>query len=158
MLKQLQNILLRTEEVIIIALLGVMVLLSGTQIFLRNVMDSGISWGDPLLRVMVLWVGLMGAMLATRQNKHIRIDVLSRYLPEGWKRASNTLTGIFSTIVCGLLTWHSGRFVHYEWQDGTEIFSGFPSWLAELILPVGFSIITLRFALLAWQSMKGEAA
>lgn len=154
----LQKLFRRIEETIIIALLGTMIILSGTQIMLRNGWDSGIAWGDPVLRIMVLWVGLLGAMLATRQNKHIRIDILSRYLPGGWKRFSDTLTDLFSAVICGLIAWHSGRFVHYEWQDGTEVFTGFPSWLAELILPVGFSIIALRFLQLAWKSLRGESA
>lgn len=158
MFTTLQKIVHRTEEAIIIALLGLMVVLSGTQIFLRNLWDSGISWGDPLLRVLVLWVGLLGAMLATRQNKHIRIDILSRYLPKHWTRYSALITDLFSSLICALLAWHSGRFVHYEWQDGTEVFTGFPAWLAELIIPIGFTVISIRFALLAWQASRGETA
>jgi len=152
----LQKLLHRTEEAIIIALLSGMILLAGTQILLRNVWDSGIAWGDPLLRILVLWVGLLGAMLATRQNKHIRIDILSRYLPVPWKRFSAILTDLFSAIICGLLAWHSGRFVHYEWMDGTEVFNGFPAWVAELVIPIGFGVITLRFLLLAWITLRGK--
>lgn len=156
--QRLLTLLHRTEEAIIALLLGTMVVLAGTQIFMRNLLDSGIAWGDPLLRVMVLWVGLLGAMLATRQNKHIRIDILSRYLPPTWKRFSAVVTELFSSIICGLLAWHSGRFVHYEWMDGTEVFSGFPAWLAEVILPFGFAVISLRFLLLAWQTLRGKAS
>lgn len=156
MIAALQTFLRRIEEAIIIALLGAMILLAGTQILLRNVWDSGIAWGDPLLRIMVLWVGLLGAMLATRQNKHIRIDILSRYLPQRLKRYSSTLTDLFSAFICGLLAWHSYRFVHYEWMDGTEVFTGFPAWVAELVLPFAFTVIALRFVLLAWESLRGK--
>lgn len=156
MLNRALTLLHRAEELFITLLLGGMILLAGTQILLRNVWDSGISWGDPLLRILVLWVGLLGAMLATRQNKHIRIDILSRYLPQHWGRYSEFISNLFSAIICALLAWHSGRFVHFEWLDGTEVFTGFPAWLAELILPFGFTVITLRFVLLAWQSLTGE--
>lgn len=156
MLTRVLTLLHRAEELFITLLLGGMILLSGTQILLRNLWDSGISWGDPLLRILVLWVGLLGAMLATRQNKHIRIDILSRYLPQHWSRYIEWAANLFSGIICTLLAWHSGRFVHYEWQDGAEVFSGFPAWLAELILPLGFGVIALRFFLLAWESLTGE--
>jgi len=156
MRERLLTLLHRTEEAIIALLLAAMVLLAGTQIFMRNLLDSGIAWGDPLLRIMVLWVGLLGAMLATRQNKHIRIDILSRYLTAAWKRFSAVVSELFSGVICALLAWHSGRFVHYEWMDGTEVFSGFPAWLAELVLPFAFAVISLRFLLLAWQTLRGK--
>lgn len=148
----------RIEEGMIALLLAAMILLAGAQILLRNLWDSGIGWGDPLLRILVLWVGLLGAMLATREDKHIRIDLLSRYLPSGWKRLTAPLTHLFSAVVCALLAWHSGRFVHYEMQDGSVLFNGLPAWVAELILPIAFAIISLRFVLLAWQWIRGEAA
>ncbi|MCW8829267.1 MAG: TRAP transporter small permease [Gammaproteobacteria bacterium] len=158
MLRHIVTLLQRTEEAIITLLLGTMILLAGTQILLRNLWDSGIAWGDPLLRVLVLWIGLLGAMLATRQNRHIRIDILTRHLPVAWQRYSDLLINLFSSAICALLAWHSGRFVYYEWQYGSEIFSGFPAWLAELVMPVGFAVISLRFTLLAWQSFKDKRA
>ncbi|TNF86538.1 MAG: TRAP transporter small permease subunit, partial [Gammaproteobacteria bacterium] len=69
----------RAEDALLVILLTAMIVLACTQILLRNFFDSGIVWIDPLLRVMVLWIGLVGATVATRHNKHIRIDLLSRY-------------------------------------------------------------------------------
>jgi TRAP-type C4-dicarboxylate transport system permease small subunit len=134
------------EELLLALLLGGMILLAGSQILLRNFFDSGIAWAEPLLRLLVLWVGMLGAMLATHDNKHIRIDLVSRYLPQDKRRLSGRITAAVSTLVCALLAYHSGRFVWFEWQDGTEAFNGMPAWLAELILPVGFAIMALRFA------------
>jgi TRAP-type C4-dicarboxylate transport system permease small subunit len=156
MLVRLLHILRRTEEAFIFLLLGLMVLLAGAQIVLRNLFESGIAWGDPLLRVLVLWVGMVGAMLASRSNQHIRIDVLSHYLTPAWQRYSNALTNLFSTFISTLLAWHSGRFVYFEWQDGAELFVGVPVWLAETILPLGFAVIAVRFAVLSVQSLQGS--
>ncbi len=158
MLLRLQHILRRAEEGFVLLLLSLMVLLAGSQIVLRNLFESGIAWGDPLLRVLVLWLGMLGAMLASRSNQHIRIDILSRYLPANWKRYNNALTNLFSTVIAGLLAWHSGRFVYLEWQDGMELFAGLPAWIAESILPIGFSVIALRFAILSVQSLWGSKA
>lgn len=158
MSQRLLKVLHQLEEALIIFVLGSMILLSGTQILLRNLWDSGIAWGEPLLRILVLWLGLLGAMLATRQNRHIRIDILTRYLPQTWKRYSGMITNLFSSVICALLAWHSGRFVHYEWQDGSEVFNGFPAWAAELLLPLAFAIISLRFAVLAWHSLQENEA
>jgi len=80
-------------------------------------------------------------------GNHIRVDALSRFLPERGRRAARRLTDLFSAVVCALLAWHAGRFVHADWLDGLEIYPGVPSWIAELILPLGFGIMALRFLL-----------
>ena len=68
----------RAEDALLVLLLSAMIALASTQILLRNLFDSGFVWIDPLLRVLVLWLGLIGATVATRNNRHIRIDLLSK--------------------------------------------------------------------------------
>jgi len=146
-LQRLRQRLLQLEDGLLLLVLVAMILLATGQIALRNLFDSGISWGDPTLRVMVLWLALLGAMAATRDHNHIRIDILSRYLPQQLKRLNQQLTDLFSALVCGLLAWHSGRFVQFEWEDGSLLFGSVPAWACELILPLGFGVMALRFAL-----------
>ena len=148
MVSRLLQAIHRVETTILVLLLSAMIALAGTQILLRNLFDSGLSWSDPLLRVLVLWVGMLGAMIATQQDKHIRIDLLSRYISPAWRQYTARLNNLFSAIVCGLLAWHSGRFVYFEWQDGATLVNNIPIWIAEAILPFGFGVMTLRFALL----------
>lgn len=146
-LHHLAHLLRKGEELILALLLTAMILLAGSQIVLRNLFDSGIDWAEPLLRLLVLWVGMLGAMLATHDDKHIRIDVVSRYLSPDKRRLSSRLTALVSAVVAALLAYYSARFVYFEWQDGTEAFNGMPAWLAEMVLPVGFGVMALRFAL-----------
>jgi len=146
------------ENGLLVLLLAAMIVLAGSQIVLRNLFDSGISWSDPLLRVLVLWVGMLGAMIATQQDKHIRIDLLSRYLSPAWRRQAARLNNLFSGVVCALLAWHSGRFVYFEWQDGNMLLNGVPAWLAESVLPLGFTVMGLRFALLLLIGPREESA
>lgn len=148
----------RLENAILVLLLGAMITLAGAQIILRNIFDSGLSWSDPLLRVLVLWVGMFGAMIATQQDRHIRIDLLTRYIPKSWHIYTDRLTHLFSAVVTTLLTWHSGRFVYFEWQDGTTLVDDFPTWVAESVLPLGFCIMAIRFILLIFVGRQQEEA
>src|SRR5512143_3508758 len=133
------------EDSMMIMLVSIMILVAGAQIILRNLFDTGFGWSDPLLRIMVLWVGLVGAMAATRERRHITVDILSRFLPSHGKMVSGVIADIASTAVCGLLAWHSTRFVIEEYQGGTEAFAGFPAWACEVIMPIGFAVMALRF-------------
>ncbi|MCG6862459.1 MAG: TRAP transporter small permease, partial [Chromatiaceae bacterium] len=120
---------------------------------MRNLFDAGLPWADPLLRLMVLWLALAGALAATRERRHIHIDLLSRFLPQGLAAWTERLTATFTAIVCALLAWHGGRLVWLEYQDGTVIAPGVAAWIAELIIPLGFGFMALRFALRALSAL-----
>jgi TRAP-type C4-dicarboxylate transport system permease small subunit len=135
------------EDLLLMLMLGALVTLAAAQILMRNLLDAGMPWADPLLRLIVLWITLAGALAATRENRHIRIDLLSRFLPERLAAWTDRVTAAFSAVVCALLAWHGGRLVWFEYQDGTLIAPGIPAWTAELVIPLGFGLMALRFAL-----------
>lgn len=148
-LKSVDSGLAKVESAIVVLFLAVMVLMAFLQVLLRNFFNTGILWADPFLRNLVLWVGFLGAMLATRQDRHIRIDVLTRFLPPSFKRLSNILTHLFSAVVCFFLVLASVSFVIDEKQFGEKIsfFTDLPIWYVQLIIPVGFVVMMFRFAI-----------
>ena len=50
------------------------------QILLRNAFGFGFLWAESVLKILVLWIALLGAMVATREDHHIKIDLLERFL------------------------------------------------------------------------------
>jgi len=148
-LERLNRAVLAAERGFLIALFSLMIVLAFSQVILRNFFSLGVVWADPFLRLSVLWLGFIGASLATQHDKHIRIDVLGRYLPPRTGAAVSVLTGLFTTLVCVLLALSSWTFVanEMEFEDTIFTIAGFdvPSWWAQLILPFGFGLISLRF-------------
>jgi len=144
-LERLGGMLSAVEDGILVSLLTAMIGLAGTQILLRNLWDTSIGWGDPLLRVTVMWVGLLGAMAASRDDNHITIDLVSRLLEDRAKSVTRVITGLVSGIVCLMLAWHGMRFVLFEREDQAIAFASVPAWMCELIIPVAFGIMALRF-------------
>jgi TRAP-type C4-dicarboxylate transport system permease small subunit len=117
------------------------------QVVLRNVFASGISWGDVAARHMVLWVAFLGAMLATRCRKHIAIDALTRLIPKRPRNAVRIALDSLACIVAFLLARASLAFVIDERLMGTELVAGFPAWIAQVIIPFGFAMISLEYAI-----------
>jgi len=144
----------RVEDALLAALLTAMIGLAATQILLRNLFDSGIVWIDPLLRVLVLWLGLVGAMVATRNNKHIAIDVLTRYVKGRLQYLLQALVEQLSAWTCLVIAIHGFNWVWLDFADGLEAFSGIPSWLLEIIIPLSFAVIGLRYMLMSWISAR----
>lgn len=148
-LQKIVLLLQKLEDGILIGLLLLMIFIAVLQIFLRNLFDSGILWGDPLVRTLVLWIGLIGAMVASRDNHHIRIDLISRYLPGPVKKLAARMISIFTTLVCAMMAYYSLVFVVMEKNTGEPAFAMIPAWLCESILPISFAIISFRYLLLS---------
>ena len=145
--RQLFRLIHLLEDGLLIFTLGAMILLALSQIILRNLFDSGIEWSEPLLRVMVMWLGLLGAIVATKQNQHISIDAISRLLPNAGKFISAIIANLFSAAICATISYHATLFVVMEYEDGMTAFSNIPAWLCESIIPIGFGLMAFRFLL-----------
>jgi len=151
------NYLCRIEDCVLIGLLLVMIIVAVAQIFLRNLFNVGIVWGDPMLRMLVLWVGLFGAMVASRFDSHIRIDLLSRYLPSWAGGIARGLVGCFTALTCGIFSYYGFRFVRFEFEDGGTAFGNVPAWVCASIIPLAFSVIALRSLISTFiQSTRSE--
>lgn len=130
---------------LLVSLLG----LGLVQVILRNVFASGLFWADEILRHLVLWIGLIGASLATREQCHLRMDVLAHGL-SGHCQAGLRLTASLLAIVgCVFLAHAAWTYVSYEYMAQTKLSMGLPIWVAQSILPIGFAFMALRFALRA---------
>ena len=148
-LGHIQTLLYRVEDGILVVLLCLMIGVAALQILLRNFFGAGIVWGDMLVRVLVLWVGLVGAMAAARQNKHISIDLVARYLPAGLNLPAKTFVELFTTVICSLASYYSFVFVRSEFYEGGSAFAQVPVWMCALIIPVAFAVMALRYLVMA---------
>jgi len=158
--KPARGALYRLEEAALTLALGAMIVLSSLQILLRGVFDAGIAWADPMLRVLVLWVGLLGAITASREGRQITVDVVSRLLSGRARAAVGAVTNLFTAGVAGVLAYHGARFVASEHEFASVAFSGVPAWALESIIPFAFAAIALRYLGHAaedlWALLRGE--
>ena len=159
--KPARGALYRLEEAALALVLGSMIVLSSLQILLRGVFDAGIAWADPMLRVMVLWVGLLGAITASREGRQITVDVVSRLLSGRARAAVGAVTSLFTAGVAGVLAYHGARFVASEHEFASTAFSGVPAWALESVIPFAFAAIALRYLGHAvddlWALLRGES-
>jgi len=142
----------KLEYLVLVFLFTIMVGLAFLQIVLRIFFATGILWGDPLLRHMLLWVALLGATMATKEGKHINIDVISKLFPDRGKAAIQALTDLFSAVICVFLIQSSLKFIRDEFQAGALAFLKVPTWTVTLIFPVAFGLIALRFGISSFRN------
>jgi C4-dicarboxylate transporter, DctQ subunit len=144
-LKTVDSFFNKVEGAILIFLLLIMLFMAFGQVVLRNIFSGGIVWGDILLRHLVLWIGFLGSALATSGERHINIDILTRYLPERLKGAVATLSNVFAAVICFLLFRASLTFINFEITNTNTIFAEIPSWYGQIIIPVGYGLLAFHF-------------
>lgn len=138
------------EDGLLVLLLAVMIVMATVQILLRNLFSTGLVWNESFLRVLVLWITLVGAMVATRGAEHIRIDVLQRYLPPALLPWLARCANFFSAVICTIACRYSVSYVYLEYSTPYPAFANVPSWVPIVIIPFGFAVMALRFFWQAW--------
>ncbi|WP_455223449.1 TRAP transporter small permease [Kaarinaea lacus] len=116
----------KIEDWLLILITTSIVIFSALQILLRNMFESGITWISPLLGVMVFWVGMLGALVATRDRSHIKINVLSVYLSEQQKVVAQVIVNLFSAVICLVLAYYALEFIKLDLESTTMAFANVP--------------------------------
>ncbi len=131
-------------------LLAWMVVLALSQVILRWMFGIGIPWADQQLRQLVLWVGLLGGVMAAAEGRHIRIDLLEHYFDKRLRLIIGRLTGVLAGVGSLYLGYVSIGFIASE--KGAELVfdnllfgAPVPVWVVELIIPTCFCLMGLFF-------------
>ena len=123
-------------------------MLALVQVILRRFFNIGLPWADQQLRLMVLWVGLLGGVLAAAESRHIRIDLLDHYFPSSLRIIARRIIDTIAGLAAFYLAYLSIGFILSEKRAGLVndgILFGFPLplWLTETVIPVSFALMGL---------------
>lgn len=144
-----------TENAALVILFAALMLLAVTQIVMRLFFSSGFVWTDELLKIIVLWITLVASIAASRSDRHLRIDVLSHFVPDRFARWPRLIVDAFAAFICGVLAWHAYRYVQLTIEFEDTVLVNVPAWIAYSILPFSFAIMCYRFSVSALTQLAG---
>ena len=133
------------ENIALVVLLGSIMLLAVGQILLREVFGTGFVWGDEAIKLMVLWLAMVGSIAAARDDRHIRIDALSHVLPDVAVRLTRILVAAFAAVVCAVVAWQAYRYLELEIEFEDTVLIDWPAWIVHVIVPLSFALVAYRF-------------
>ena len=140
------------EEAVANLALAAMVLLPLAEIVVRPVLSGGVPGSISFVQHLTLWVGFLGAALAAREGKLIALATAT-FIPEGrTRRATAVFAALVGSAVSTILATAAYQLVLFDKEGGTMLAAGVPVWVAQLVLPVAFSVIALR---LVWRASPG---
>ncbi len=136
----------RGERALVAFLLLAMVLLPAASTVSRRLTGRELPGASVLAQHITLWVGFLGALLATISGQHLALSTLD-LVPAGWPRRVARFFGqAVSAATCALLAWASAQLVRAEWGGFGVVAFGIRVAWSQLVMPAGFSVMALRFA------------
>ena len=123
---------------------------------MRNVLGEGLGWADESQRLLVLWIGLLGAMAASRDGRQLRIDLVSRYMRGYSRRIIESFADLLTAAVSGVVGWYALAFVRESYAFGDELVGGIPAWLVQGVIPLAFIVIALRHLIAGVAGLMGR--
>ncbi|AGT33634.1 hypothetical protein M493_17125 [Geobacillus genomosp. 3] len=81
--------------------LAVMFIFVFTNVVLRYVFNSGITWSEEMSRFLFIWLTFLGAIGALKENRHLGVDTLIKRLP----RQAKKLVYVIGNLLIFYLLW-----------------------------------------------------
>ena len=130
------------DSLSVIALL-LMMLLPVSEMVTRMLHLPGVPASPILVQQLTLWVGLLGAALASRTGRLLALSS-STFLPERIRPYVGVFSAFMLAAVSAALASASWTFVESERQASGMLLPGLPKWWFILIMPLGFGAIAVR--------------
>jgi len=146
------------ETGLLVLVLATLMIVGIGQIILREFFSFSFIWANELQNLMVLWLAMIATVAACRDNRHIRIDALSRVMHPTLARVSRVLVDLFAAVVCVVVAWQLYWYLQVEIEYEDTLLVDTPAWIAHSIMPLAFLLTGYRFVVNAARKAIGRDA
>jgi len=130
-----------------IVVLVVMMLTTGADVFLRYAFNSPILGSCELIELMMLVVAFTTIVWCTVDESHIKVDLLSKFIPHTSQTISDIVFYLISLVLMSLIGWRS--FLEALAIRPTDISAGEMTWILDIPHYPFYIFITLACVLTA---------
>jgi TRAP-type C4-dicarboxylate transport system permease small subunit len=119
MLKQINNKAKTILNVFLILLFTILVVDVLWGVLTRYLLGGQARWSEELARVLMVWLALLGAALASREEKHLGLDILvKQWTPEVQNWARLVVHGCVGAFGLLIMAWGGGQLVAQRFAAG----------------------------------------
>ncbi len=148
----------RVEAVVILGGMAVALLIGTAQVVLRYVFNAGFHWSEAFFVLFTVMAMLFAGARAVRDDRHVRVDVVSMLLPRRPKLAMRFVADLVAFALCGYFFYCGLRYVLFLNQMGTiSPETELPDWIVYLLGPVTLGLFALRYIQALARTARGHA-
>lgn len=144
-LRQFNEALSRALKLLLVVVFLVLVIDVIWGVGSRYLFGAQASWSEELARLLMVWLALLGAALAAREDRHLGLDVIVRTWPEDTQRLGRLFVACLIILFAGgIMAWGGGQLVEQRFASGQTLPAlGIARGWFYLALPVSGALITL---------------
>jgi C4-dicarboxylate transporter DctQ subunit len=127
--------------VVVVAGLTMVVL----NVFLRYLLHGSAPWADEYVGYSVLASAMLAASYTLVEEKHVRVDIITRLLPkkaQGWLEVAVCALSLFASM---LLTSEGWKFAYGNWllKARADTVMETPLFPIQIFIPIGFALLSI---------------
>ncbi len=135
------------EDILAVCAFFLIAFIPALEVVSRIFRISGIPAAPVLVQHLTLWIGFIGAILATRQNKLLALTTRPLFQPEETIDLWRWFAKVVSFLVIMGLFWGSLDLLRWEFLYPINIAPNLPRWVAQIIMPLGFGLMAIQIFL-----------
>ncbi len=147
MLVKFEKFLVRTNQVFIGVMMGIMFVLVFINVVTRYVFGFSFATTEEISTFLMIWITYIGAGLALREGRLAAIDLFQDLLPEKIRRATRAMIGIIILIFFSILAYYGTKMVQFGWAQETWA-TQIPRGIPYLAVPLGAVFFGLHLILM----------
>lgn len=125
--------------------------------FCSTILQSGYTWAKELSMVLLMWVGFVGASMATYEGRNIRVDFVRKNVPVAWRCHYEIISGVVTSLFTCILAYLAYTTVTNQIHMAGQMASlPLPDWLVPLPIAISFGIMALRYFDRSYRLAKGH--
>jgi len=140
------------ENLVVTLALFAMMLLPLLDSALRFAPKLRLSGVQAFVQHLTLVVGMVGGAIAARENRLLALSTVTTFLRGRWKSVATVFSHSVAASVATFLCVAGVQFALSERTTGNVIAYGLPTWVVQLLIPLGFALVAVR---LLWHAGGG---
>jgi TRAP-type C4-dicarboxylate transport system permease small subunit len=123
------------------------------QFFTRYVLNDSLAWTEEVAINFLVGVVFFGSVMCVRQSRHIQVDVLYHYIPEGLARVLSLFVDVVRIAFFGyaaLLVWNYSQLISEERMTMIDL----PKSIVFYTVMVGFALMCARSIQVLIQNLR----
>lgn len=146
----------KTLSFFVVTGLFIMTLIPLVMTIARWVPSLTISGAAGWVQHLTLWLGLLGAVLATMRRGHLSITILQLFNIKRIAPALEIIAGAGAVGILLCLVIASVNLVIAQYPSPENLAGWFPIWLAQIPMPVGFFLMAIATVMVSSDNWRGR--
>ena len=106
-------------------------------IIFRYVLNNSLTWSEELLKILLVWFGMMSVAILAVRREHVSIVIFKEHMPKKMSAALTKLTQIITVVICLIVIYVGIQYVLAAGHRPTP----------ALRLPYGYAYASIRYLL-----------